>query len=130
MNTAKIDQQYEALQVAFGDIAKTIQTLAQQLQDAAKTGDSRATEWLLELKQVALAVRSEQTQVNDLLATIHGVVEDGARQTSEALRQQADALRSERQSASGLFGGSSFGQAVETGMAIGLGETLIDDLFR
>ena len=53
MDTATIDQEFEKLQGEFGDVATTVQALAQKLQAAEQAGDKNATEWLGDLKQVA-----------------------------------------------------------------------------
>ena len=74
MDTTTIDQAYNQLQTEFQDVAQTVQGLAAKLQQAADAGDQNAREWLLDLKQVALDIKDEQMQCNNLLTAIHGFV--------------------------------------------------------
>jgi hypothetical protein len=74
MDTTTIDREFEQLQAEFQDVAKTVQSLAAKMQAAEKAGDTRATEWLGDLKQVAQDIDDEQTQAKALLLAIHGFV--------------------------------------------------------
>ena len=149
MDTQTIDQQYAQLQTEFQDVAGTIQALAQKLQAAVDSGDQNAREWLLDLKQVALDVKDEQMQINSLLQAIHAFVESEAAQLQPAPpAQQAGYAQpgygqpgAGRPAPGGMFGGrpaglfggflgGSFGQAMKMGAGIGLGETLINDIFN
>jgi hypothetical protein len=149
MDAQTIDQEYAQLQTEFQDVANTIQALAQKLQAAADGGDQNAREWLLDLKQVALDVKDEQMQVNNLLQAIHGFVENQAQHLEQAppAQQAGYAQPGYGQPGAGyggpggmfggrpggLFGGflgGGFGQAMKMGAGIGLGETLINDLFN
>jgi hypothetical protein len=78
VDTQTIDQAYQQLQVEFQDVAKTVQDLAEKMQAAEKTGDTNAKEWLLDLKQIAMDVRDEQTQANFLLQAIHAFITETA----------------------------------------------------
>ena len=71
MDATKIDQEFEQLQTEFQDVAKTVQGLAEKMQAAEKAGDTNATEWLGDLKQVAQEVDEEQAQVQKLLLALH-----------------------------------------------------------
>jgi uncharacterized protein (DUF885 family) len=149
MDTQTIDQEYAQLQTEFQDVANTIQSLAQKLQKAIDGGDQNAREWLLDLKQVALDVKDEQMQVNNLLQAIHGFVENQAHELEQAppAQQAGYAQPGYGQPGAGyggpggmfggrpggMFGGflgGGFGQAMKIGAGIGLGETLINDLFN
>jgi hypothetical protein len=78
VDTQTIDQAYQQLQVEFKDVAKTVQDLAEKMQAAEKNGDTNAKEWLLDLKQIAMDVRDEQTQANFLLQAIHAFLTEAA----------------------------------------------------
>jgi seryl-tRNA synthetase len=139
MDTATIDQEYSQLQTEFQDVAQTVQALAQKLQHAVDSGDQNAREWLLDLKQVALDIKDEQMQVNNLLTAIHGFVATAnaappppvyAQPTQQQVYPQQQGYQ--RQRRGGMFGnflGGGFGQAMEMGAGIGLGEDLINSIF-
>ena len=121
MDTASIDQAYGQLQAEFQDVAKSVQELAGKLQAASAAGNSDAKEWLLDLKQIALDVKDEQVQVNELLQNIHGYVANSNQQLQQMPQQGG-----------GMFGGflgGGFGRAMEMGAGIGLGEDLINSIF-
>jgi hypothetical protein len=143
MDISTIDQAYGQLQGEFQDVARSIQTLAEKLQNAAQGGDQNAREWLLDLKQIALDVKDEQMQVNSLLQAIHGFV-DNAHQQIQQQYQQPQYQQPQYQQApvgggmfgsgggGGMLGGflnSGFGRAVELGAGIGLGEDIINSIF-
>ena len=130
MDSQTIDQEYSQLQTEFQDVANTVQALAQKLQTAAQGGDQNARDWLLDLKQVALDVKDEQMQVNNLLQAIHQFVENENQQLAQAPPQQ---MMQYQQRPGGMFGGflgGGFGQAMKVGAGLGLGETLINDIFN
>jgi hypothetical protein len=141
MDTTTIDQAYNQLQTEFQDVAQTVQGLAQKLQRAVDAGDPNAREWLLDLKQVALDIKDEQMQVNNLLTAIHGFVANvnqappppppPAYAQQQPYPQQGY-YPQQQQRGGGMFGGffnSGFGQAIEMGAGIGLGEDLINSIF-
>jgi hypothetical protein len=137
MDTATIDQAYSQLQTEFQDVAQTVQTLAQKLQRAVDAGDQNARDWLLDLKQVALDIKDEQMQVNNLLTAIHGFVAN-ANQAPPPQQVYAQPMQQPMQQAypqqrrGGMFGNflsGGFGQAMEMGAGIGLGEDLINSIF-
>jgi hypothetical protein len=113
-------------------VAKTVQSLAEKLQAAEQAGDANARDWLLDLKQIAMDVKDEQTQANLLLQGIHAYISDAASQAP----QQGGFQQQGRQSmgmGGGMFGGflgGGFGRAMEMGAGIGLGEDLIGSIFR
>ena len=74
MDATTIDHEFEQLQAEFQDVATTVQGLAGKMQAAEKAGDTNATEWLADLKQVAQDIDDEQAQVKKLLLAIHEFV--------------------------------------------------------
>ncbi|HWF24662.1 MAG TPA: hypothetical protein VG275_04405 [Solirubrobacteraceae bacterium] len=143
MDTATIDQAYGRLQGEFEDVAKSVQELAGKLQAAAQAGNTDAKEWLLDLKQIALDVKDEQVQVNEVLQAIHSYVDNSNQQFQQMpqyqqVPQQGGGMMG---GGGGLFGGrrgggmfgnflgGGFGQAMEMGAGIGLGEDLINSIF-
>ncbi len=88
MDTETIDQEYKQLQSEFEDAAKSVQEFAQKLQSAADGGDEKAKEYLLDLKQIALDIKDEQMQVNNLLTALHQFVANAAQQVQRAPAQQ------------------------------------------
>ncbi len=159
MDATTIDQEFEQLQAEFQDVAKTVQGLAEKMQAAEKAGDANATEWLVDLKQVAQDVDDEQAQVKKLLLAIHDFV-GGVAQTQEAAaagakpplfapghepREEAEQQLPGTQRrgmlggmlggmmGGGMFGGyygGGFGRAMEMGMAMNLGANLVSSIFR
>jgi hypothetical protein len=138
MDTATIDQAYSQLQTEFQDVARTVQALAQKLQSAADSGDQNAREWLLDLKGVALDIKDEQMQVNNLLTAIHGFVANANQAPppppvyAQPMQQPMQQAYPQQQRRGGMFGNflsGGFGQAMEMGAGIGLGEDLINSIF-
>ncbi|HEY5195745.1 MAG TPA: hypothetical protein VIJ51_01825 [Solirubrobacteraceae bacterium] len=137
MDTATIDQAYSQLQTEFQDVAQTVQALAQKLQHAADAGDQNAREWLLDLKGVALDIKDEQMQVNNLLSAIHGFVANANQAPqppvyAQPMQQPMQQQVYPQQRRGGMFGNflsGGFGQAMEMGAGIGLGEDLINSIF-
>ena len=141
MDTATIDQAYGQLQAEFKDVATSVQELAGKLQTASQTGNPDAKEWLLDLKQIALDVKDEQVQVNELLQAIHGFV---ANSNEQIQQYQQGPQQGAMGGHGGMFGGGmgggrggmfggflggGFGRAMEMGAGIGLGEDLINSIF-
>jgi hypothetical protein len=138
MDTETIDQQYKQLQAEFEDAAKSVQEFAQKLQSAADGGDEKAREWLLDLKQIALDIKDEQMQVNNLLTALHQFVANEAQAAQQAQQQAPQQQPMGRggfgmgMGGGGMFGGllgGGFGRAMEMGAGIGLGEDLINSIF-
>jgi len=74
MDVETIDRNYEQLQEQGQQTVRALSALAAKLQRAVEAGDPNAREWLLDLKEVALEVRTEQTQVSQLLQSLHDYV--------------------------------------------------------
>ena len=129
MDPQSIDQAYSALQQEFNEVAQALQGLAGKLSAAAGAGDQHAQEWLLDLKGLALNIKSEQMQVQNLLSQIHGFVDSQHQQ----YQQQMPAYQQQyvRGGGGGLGGllNSNFGRAIEWGAGFGIGDDLINSLF-
>lgn len=74
MDVQTIDKQYEQLQGQSQETVQQIKALAGKLQTAAQSGNQDAREWLLDLKEIALAMKAEQNQVANLLGALHNYV--------------------------------------------------------
>uniref|UniRef100_E6PPE3 Uncharacterized protein n=1 Tax=mine drainage metagenome TaxID=410659 RepID=E6PPE3_9ZZZZ len=147
MDLQTIDQNYQQLQAQDQTIAQELQALAGKLQTAAQGGNTNAREWLLDLREVALAVQAQQQQMNQLLQAIHDMWQNQQNQLQpmsaasqpgympQGMGQGAMAPAYGRPAGGGLMGtlsgflGSGFGQAMEMGAGIGLGEDLINKIF-
>ena len=150
MDVQTIDQQYQQLQGQSQQTGQALQTLGGKLQSAAQGGDQQAREWLLDLRELALAFRAEQDQVGTLLQSLHGFVANEAQAQAQAQAQyqqpaqqqpwgapQAGSVQpgqgySPPQSGTGLLGGflnSGFGRAIEMGAGFGIGDDLINKIF-
>ena len=158
MDTTTIDQEFAQLQAEFQDVAKTVQDLATKMQAAEKAGDTNATEWLTDLKQVAKDIDDEQTQVKTLLLAIHGFIDEMAQSQPSAedkpplyapgheppADETAGQPPPQRHGmlggmlgggmmCGGMLGGyygGGFGRAMEMGMAMNLGANLVNSIFR
>lgn len=83
MDIQTIDTQYEQLQSQSQETTQQIKLLAGKLQAAAKDGNQDAREWLLDLKEVALAMKAEQNQVANLLGALHNFVASKEQEESQ-----------------------------------------------
>jgi hypothetical protein len=63
MDYAIIDTEYQKLQSEANSVGDKIQNLAAKLQKLQSSGNQDAREWLLDLKDIALSVQSEQNQM-------------------------------------------------------------------
>ncbi len=147
MDLQTIDQNYQQLQTQDQTIAQELQALAGKLQTAAQGGNTDAREWLLDLREVALAVQGQQQQMNQLLQAIHAMWQNQQNQVQtmsvasqpgympQGMNPSGMASAYGRPAGGGLMGalsgflGSGFGQAMEMGAGIGLGEDLINKIF-
>ncbi|WP_034272161.1 hypothetical protein [Actinospica robiniae] len=159
MDVETIDRNYEQLQEQGQQTVRALSALAAKLQRAVEAGDPNAREWLLDLKEVALEVRTEQAQVGQLLQSLHTFVanhiDDEARydrppttgyqsqqpyppQPPQYRQQYQDQYQQQYQQqgygqggggAFSRFMGSGFGQAIAMGAGLEIGEDLIDDIF-
>ncbi len=148
MDVETIDRQYAQLQSASQQVYQELKDLAAKLQTESGNGNQQAREWVLDLKEIALAIQSQQQQTANLLQAIHGFVANqnqaytaaypgqGYPQTnypqsgfSQSGFSQTGAPMQPRQGGLGGFLQSGFGRAMEMGLGFGLGDDLIKKIF-
>ncbi len=149
MDTETVDRQFSALQHQAQQTVPLIQTLADKLSAAATAGDPNAREWALDLKEIALAIRDEQSATTELLQAIHALVDNhvGAAeppapayypppaQYAQPPQYQAPYQPQYQQPAAAgggtlqRFLGGRFGQAIVTGAGFGIGDDIVNSIF-
>jgi len=153
MDPETVDRQYAALQQQGQQTAALIQALAAKLSTAAADGDRNAREWQLDLKEIALAVRDEESAVTSLLQSIHALVDNHVQTAAPPPQPQyqppaypspayeppveyAAPPRYQPQPYGAAGGGTlhrflggGFGQAIVTGAGFGIGDDLINNIF-
>jgi hypothetical protein len=149
VDTETVDRQFSALQHQAQQTGTLIQTLADRLSTAATAGDPNAREWALDLKEIALAIRDEQSTTTELLQAIHALVDNHVAATEPPAppyypppAQYAQPPQYQtpypsqyqqpaRAGGGGLqrFLGGRFGQAIVTGAGIGIGDDLVNSIF-
>lgn len=149
MDTQTIDQEYQQLQNQAQQTIGKMQTLADKLRAANLAGNQDAREWMLDLKEITLAIQAEQNQVSALLQALHGFVMRQAEQAPAAPQTVPNAWAGPppsppsgapgsyyAQQPGGGFGGmfgnfmnSGFGRAAVAGAGFGIGDTVINRLF-
>jgi hypothetical protein len=75
VDTDTVDRQFSALQQQAQQTASLIAALAGKLSTAAAAGEPNAREWGLDLKEIALAIRDEQSTTTELLQAIHALID-------------------------------------------------------
>lgn len=149
MDIQTIDQQYTQLQTQAQQTAGELSKLADKLRTAAQSGNQDAREWMLDLKEIALAMQAEQNQVAGLLQALHGFVANqvpptappaqspwGPQSQSTGYPQRPAYPQQpypQQRSGGGMLGNflnSGFGRAIEMGAGFGLGDDLINGIFR
>jgi hypothetical protein len=152
MDADTVDREYAALQQQAQQTSTLIQTLAGKLSSAAAAGDANAREWQLDLKEIALAIRDEESQATSLLQAIHAMVDNHmqaappvpqpqyqppAYQQPPPAYQPAPAYEPQYapgygQSGGGTlqrFLGGTFGRAIVTGAGFGIGDDIVNRIF-
>lgn len=140
MDVQTIDQQYNQLQSASQQVYQELKELAAKLQAEANSGNQNAREWVLDLKEVALAIQSEQQQMVNLLQAIHEFVANQTQPSAAGAAQPGflqqfgigGAPGQVQQGTAGGFSGflnSGLGRAVQMGLGFGLGEDIIKRIF-
>jgi hypothetical protein len=159
VDTDTVDRQFSALQQQAQQTATLIQTLADKLASATSAGDPNAREWALDLKEIALAIRDEQSTTTELLQAIHALVGNHvatvepspavqavppyypppAAQYAQPAQYQApyqSQYQPEYQQPAPAGGGAlhrflggRFGQAIVTGAGIGIGDDIVNSIF-
>ena len=146
MDIQTIDQQYQQLQGEAQQVGQQLQALAGKLQTASQGGNQDAREWLLDLREVALGVQTEQQQMSQVLQAIHAMWQNQAQQMQampaatqpgympQGMMAQNAAMPMQQQGG-GIMGAldgflnSGFGRAMEMGAGMGLGDDLINKIF-
>lgn len=138
MDTATIDRQYTSLQNASQQVYQELKELADKLQAESAKGNQQAREWVLDLREIALAIQAQQQQTSSLLQAIHGFVanENQAYTTGYPAQPsyaqpgflQPASPMAPRQGGLGGFLNSGFGRAMEMGLGFGLGDDLINKI--
>ncbi len=156
MDIQTIDNQYSQLQSQSQQTVESLKGLATKLQAASQSGNQDAREWMLDLKEIALAMQAEQNQVAALLQALHGFVANQSQQMSSvpqtqqqgqqpwgAPQQQGYPPQGYPQQGypqqgypppqqGGILGGflnSGFGRAITMGAGFGIGDSIINDIF-
>jgi hypothetical protein len=156
MDAETVDREYAALQQKGQQTASLIQTLAGKLSTAAAAGDANAREWQLDLKEIALAIREEEDTATSLLQAIHAMVDNHVQSVAASqpapyqppqpeyqqpapyqpppVYQQPVYAEPQYQPAGGgtlsRFLGGNFGRAIVTGAGFGIGDDIINSIFR
>lgn len=145
MDTDTVDRQFSTLQQQAQQTAALIATLAAKLSTAAAGGDPNAREWGLDLKEIALAIRDEQSATTELLQAIHALVDSHvnapapqspppqrayyAPPTEYAQPPQTYQQPAQSGGTPQRFLGGRFGQAIVTGAGIGIGDDIVNSIF-
>jgi hypothetical protein len=148
MDTDTVDRQFSALQQQAQQTASLIAALADKLSTAAAAGDPNAREWGLDLKEIALAIRDEQSTTTELLQAIHALIDShvtAVAPSSPAPQptyyqppaeynrppQYQPMYQQPAQGGGALqrFLGGRFGQAIVTGAGIGIGDDIVNSIF-
>lgn len=148
MDENQLDQTYQQLQQQGQQTAAALSSLAQKLQAAAATGNQDAREWSLDLKEIALAIRDEEGQMSNLLQSMHGMIDNHVQQAAQyqpqyqqPQYQPPQQVPQQAQFAQPAYGaqqggmlqrflGSGFGRSVAMGAGFGIGDDIINDIFR
>lgn len=146
MDTATVDSQYAALQQQAQQTSALLQALAGKLSTAAAAGDSNAREWALDLKEIALAIRDEESSTTQLLTAIHALVDNHVQAPAyqqpapqyqqpqypgqQAYQPQyAPQYQPQQGGALQHFLGGRFGQAIVNGAGFGIGDDIVNSIF-
>ena len=149
MDVQTIDSEYEQLQDQAKQTVEKIKELADKLQTSAQSGNQDSRDWLLDLREIALAIQTEQNQVNSLLQALHAFVANQTHQQMATVPQTAAPQTQSwgmpqpypqpgyppqpyPQQGGGLLGGllsSGFGRAIAMGAGFGIGDDIINSIF-
>ena len=148
MNDVEIDRAYDQLTQQGRQTADALQALAQKLQTAASAGNTDAREWALDLREIALAIRDEEGQMSTLLQSIHAMVDNHVQDLPQqqvqptpqyaapaqyAQPQYAQPVQYAQPQQSGMLGrflGSTVGRSIAMGAGFGIGDDIVNDIFR
>lgn len=127
MDIQAIDQTYNQFQTQAQQSATALQTLCGKMQTAADGGDMQAREWL---KELALSLRDEQSQIINLLQALHTALATQVQQN--VAPPQPSALSSVKPEVENVLDdviNSGFAHSLASGAGFGIGNTLINKLF-
>ncbi|MHA7664996.1 hypothetical protein [Mycolicibacterium sp. HS_4_1] len=143
MDVETVDQQYATLQQQSQQTASLIQALAGKLSAAAAAGDTNAREWQLDLKEIALAIRDEESATGSVFQSIHALVANHV-QSPEPQYQPAPQYQPQYQQPAYVepqyqpqpsggtlqrFLGGNFGQSIVRGAGFGIGDDIVNSIF-
>lgn len=155
MDVQTVDQQYATLQQQSQQTAALIQALAGKLSAAAAAGDTNAREWQLDLKEIALAIRDEESATGSVFQSIHALVANHVQSTEPQYQPPAPQYQPQyqqpvpqyqpqyqqpayvepqyqpQQSGGTLqrFLGGNFGQSIVRGAGFGIGDDIVNSIF-
>lgn len=154
MDVETVDQQYATLQQQSQQTAALIQALAGKLSAAAAAGDTNAREWQLDLKEIALAIRDEESATGSVFQSIHALVANHvqspepqyqpASQYQPQYQQPAPQYQPQYQQPAYVepqyqpqpsggtlqrFLGGNFGQSIVRGAGFGIGDDIVNSIF-
>ncbi|MGB8406128.1 MAG: hypothetical protein WCE30_18880 [Mycobacterium sp.] len=155
MDVETVDRQYAALQQQAQQTGALIQALAGKLATAVAAGDVNAREWQLDLKEIALAVRDEESATGAVFQAIHALVDSHVQsapipepqyqqpqyqqpaypppgQYQQPQYQQPAYAQPQYQQAGGTlqrFLGGNFGQSIVRGAGFGIGDDIVNSIF-
>ena len=155
MDVQTVDQQYATLQQQSQQTAALIQALAGKLSAAAAAGDTNAREWQLDLKEIALAIRDEESATGSVFQSIHALVANHVQSTEPQYQPPAPQYQPQyqqpvpqyqpqyqqpayvepqyqpQQSGGTLqrFLGGNFGQSIVRGAGFGIGDDIDNSIF-
>lgn len=141
MDVQTIDEQYSQLQTASQQVYQELKDLATKLQAESANGNPNAREWALDLKEIALAIQSQQQQTMSLLQAIHGFIANQNQAYGGGYPSPVQGSYAQpgfvpgglpmqpQQGGLGGFLQSGFGRSIVTGLGFGIGDDLINKLF-
>ncbi|MUL46506.1 hypothetical protein FZI85_07750 [Mycobacterium sp. CBMA293] len=155
MDVETVDQQYATLQQQSQQTASLIQALAGKLSAAAAAGDTNAREWQLDLKEIALAIRDEESATGSVFQSIHALVANHVQSAEPQYQPPAPQYQPQyqppapqyqpqyqqpayvepqyqpQQSGGTLqrFLGGNFGQSIVRGAGFGIGDDIVNSIF-
>ena len=160
MDVQDIDNQYAQVQEQSKHTAGEIGTLAENFLAATQSGNQDAREWMLDLKEITLAIQAEQNQIAALLQALHAFALNqpaaaspmpqappspwagsqpappwaGQPQTPPGYAPQMPYPQQQPPgSVGGMLGNfmnSGFGGAISMGAGFGIGDGVINSIFR
>lgn len=142
MNDVEIDRAYDELTQQGRQTADALRALAQKLQTATSAGNTDAREWALDLREIALAIRDEEGRMSTLLQSIHAMVDNHVQDLPQQVQpsppqyaqpQYAQPVQYAQPPQSGMLGrflGSTVGRSIAMGAGFGIGDDIVNDIFR